>query len=60
MSDKSTTVYLTKESKAYINWKIYAEKSKGDSVTIKGIMNKAIAAMAMEDSEYPGYLKNEK
>jgi len=60
MSNKSTTVYLTAESKAYINWKVYFEKSRGSDITIKEIMNRAITAMSIVDSEYPGYLKNEK
>jgi len=60
MSNNPTTVYLTQESEAYISWKIYSEKLKGNRVSMKEIMNRGIMMKADNDLEYLEYLKYEK
>lgn len=60
MNNNPTTVYLTHESEAYINWKVYSEKLKGNKVSMKEIMNQGIMMKADSDLEYREYLKDEK
>jgi len=60
MNNNPTTVYLTQESEAYINWKIYSEKLKGNNISMKKIMNDGIIMKADNDLEYQEYLKDEK